>query len=74
MNFFSTLIADMTAKQKGGMIALLGGLLLSGLGLTALSDGQLQIGPNGIDYNAKESLGRTTASLSQSQTNSSLES
>lgn len=53
MNFFTTLIDGLTAKQKGGLFAIFGGILLSGLGLAAMSDAHLQIGPNGLDFDAK---------------------
>ncbi len=73
MDFFTALISDMSAKQKGGIIALLGGLLLSALGLSAISDAQLQIGPNGIDFNAREELSRASDALSSLHDNGSLE-
>lgn len=57
MNFFSTLINGMTPKQKGGLIALFGGLGVAFCGLVAMADGEIQIGTTKIDFNAHNTIG-----------------
>lgn len=61
MKFLTTLIEGMTAKQKGGLIALLGGLLLGGLGLASMSDADLHIGPDGLNFTSHDGIGGSSA-------------
>ena len=56
-SFFTTLFEGMTAKQKGGLVALLGGLILGGFGLAAVSDSNVHIGPDGLDFNSQNGIG-----------------
>ena len=56
-HFFTALFEGMTAKQKGGLVALLGGLILGGFGLAAVSDSNVHIGPDGLDFTSQTGIG-----------------
>ena len=64
MNFFSTHINGMTPKQKGGLVAIVGGLGLAVCGLAVMSGGEFQVKLNGLGITTKVTDGGGVTSSS----------